>query len=335
MKKLRIGIVGTGFIADWHFNAFAKIEGVEIAGICRDFYGTDQQVKSQGTQLQQKAASFGIHAYQRFEEMVQDSTLQALIIGSINPFHRAQILAGLAAGKHLLVEKPVVTELAHLDEVEALARTHSTILFPGHNFVYRGAVQRAKQIIASGQLGRLISSSFVSSHTIGDGHAGGWRAQRNLSSGGALMDSGHHLVYQLLHLHGRPSAVQAFASKLVRTGMECEDTAQVNLQFPDGSIGSIMQSWASGHDAGISGIRIIGEKGSLVITDALYVDGEKQDGEVDYASSFAGQAGAFVDAILHGTTPASTLADARDSLKIIQAAYQSAKNLTVSVLDRR
>lgn len=329
MKKLRIGIVGTGFIADWHFNAFSKLDGVEVAGLSRDFHGDETRVASQRAELARKAAAFGVRAYQGFDEIVRDGSIDALIIGSINPHHRAQILAGLAAGKHLLVEKPVVTELAQLEEIKAAAHASGRVLFPGHNFVYRGAVLRAKQIVASGKLGRLISSSFVSSHTIGDGHAGGWRSKKSLSAGGALMDSGHHLVYQLLHLHGRPVAVQAFTSKLVRTGMECEDTAQVNVQFADGSVGGVMQSWASGHDAGISGIRIIGEKGCLTITDALYVDGTKLDGEVDYAASFEGQARAFVDSIRNDTPPASTLDDARDTLRLIQAAYESAGKGTV------
>ncbi len=115
------------------------------------------------------------------------------------------------------------------------------------------------------------------------------------------MDSGHHLVYQMLYLLGMPVALQAFCSRQVLVNMEGEDTAQVNVKFADGSVGLILQSWASAMDQGISGIRILGEKGNIIITDALYHNGERISGDVEYGDSFKGQAHAFVDAVRRGT----------------------------------
>jgi len=150
-----------------------------------------------------------------------------------------------------------------------------------------------------------------------------------MSAGGALMDSGHHLVYQSLYLLGMPRALQAFTTRRVLLGMECEDTAQVTLTYPDGSLGFILQSWASSHGEGINGIRVLGERGSLVISDALYLDGEKLDSDTSYGDSFAHQARAFVDYVLRDRAPRSDLGDARNTLRIIQAAYESARSGTV------
>ncbi|PAW76444.1 MAG: hypothetical protein B9S32_15155 [Verrucomicrobia bacterium Tous-C9LFEB] len=325
MKKLNIGMVGIGFIADWHYNAFAKLSDAGVTAICQDFHGDAAKIAAKKVQLQQKAAELKITAYESFDKLLADPAIDALIIGSINPYHYDQIMAGLNAGKHLLVEKPVVTDLAQLDGIAKLAAQKKLVVFPGHNFAYRGAVQQAKAVIASGKLGRIVSSSFVSTHSIGDGHATGWRAKKSLATGGTLMDSGHHLVYQTLYLLGRPVAVSAFTSKLVRTNMECEDTAQVALQYADGSVCTVMQSIASNFGDGISGIRIAGEKGNLIITDALYVNGERIEAETDYPSSFAGQARAFVEAIRGGKPPVSTLDDVRETLRIIYGAYQSAE----------
>ena len=332
MKKLNIGMVGSGFIADWHCPAFAKLENARVTGLCQDFHGDAAQVAAKKEALCQKAAQLGLKPYGSFEEMVADPALDALIIGSINPLHHAQIVAGLNAGKHLLVEKPMVTEFAHLDEIAKLAREKGLVLFPGHNFVYREAVQKAKAILERGELGRIVASSFVAVHNISDAHATGWRAKKALGTGGTLMDSGHHLVYQTLYLLGRPVAVSAFTSKQVRTNMECEDTAQVALQYADGSVCNVMQSIASPFGEGMSGIRIVGQKGRLEITDALYVNGERIEAATGYDDSFAGQAWAFVEAITTGSAPLSCIEDARETLRIIYSAYQSAEEKRIIAL---
>ncbi len=329
MKKLRIGMVGAGFISDWHYKAFASLADAEFAGMCSGGMPDDEARRAADQALlEKKCREWGIRAYPNFEAIVSDPSLDALIIGSINPCHFEQILSGLNARKHLLVEKPVVTDFAQLDEVGKLGRSVGRVVFPGHNFVYRGAVRQAKEILAGGALGRLIRSSFVSSHLIPEAHATGWRARRELSKGGALMDSGHHLVYQMLYLLGVPSALQAFCSRLALQDMECEDTAQVSVQFTDGSLGCVMQSWASGKGDQINGIRILGDKGNLVISDALYLNGEKLNDDAQYGDSFEHQARAFVNSVRSGTPPLSTLDDVRDTLKFIFAAYESSDRVT-------
>jgi len=329
MRKVKLGMVGAGFIADWHHSAFASLPDAELAGLCHhDLLGDEAQIAAGQAMLKKKCSEWGTVAYPSFDAMIADPSLDALIIGSINPYHFDQIMAGLKAGKHLLVEKPVVTDLEELNKVRELSRSTGRIVFPAHNFVYRGAVRQAKSLLSSGALGQLVYSSFVSSHLIPEAHAKGWRSQRRLSKGGALMDSGHHLVYQMIHLLGMPSALQAFCSKLALKNMECEDTAQVSVQFADGSLGCVMQSWASGMGEGISAIRILGDKGNLIISDALYVNGEKLNDDVQYGDSFVRQARAFVDSIRDGIPPLSTLDDVRNTLRFTFAAYESSDHVT-------
>ncbi len=109
--------------------------------------------------------------------------------------------------------------------------------------------------------------------------------------------------------------------------MEGEDTAQVSVKFSDGSVGLILQSWASGMDQGISGIRILGRR-AISITDALYHNGERIDSDVEYGDSFKRQAQAFVDAVRRGTPPASTLDDVKNTLRVIYATPTSEGKVT-------
>ena len=326
MDKIKIGIVGTGFISDFHFNGFKKNPNAEVVGITRDFYGVEKSIGKQKTDLLNKSEEYEIKSFENFEEMVSSNSIDAIVIASINPLHFNQIKLAIDFDKPVLVEKPVLTSLHQLREIQKICKEKDFKIFPGHNFVYRESVQMAKKIIEEGSLGEIIHSSFISTHTIPDKHAFGWRSKHSLSSGGALMDSGHHLVYQSLFLLGLPQKVQGFISKKVLKNMEGEDLAQLNLIYPNGSMAVIMQSWTTNHSGIVNGINIMGTEGSISITDGLYYNGEKIDEDVEYENSFVNQAQAFTDFIIFDKNPISTLDDVENTLGIINGAYESNKN---------
>lgn len=320
MKKLRIGIVGTGFIAPFHYNGFRPWADAEIVGMC---------THSNGTKLQQMCAEWRIRPYENFAQMAEDPSIDALILGSINPEHFSQIMTAQQSRKPVLVEKPVVTTLTELDLIRASVARTGVPVVPAHNFIYRGAVKAGREIMRSGALGQIIYGSFISNHTISADHATGWRAKLHLGSGGALMDSGHHQVYQSIGFMGTPVALHAFKSRLVLSGMEGEDVAHVQVQYASGAVGTIVQSWTNNNGSPVDGIRIVGTKGSLQITDGLYVNGIKQNPDADYANSFVHQARGFLDVVLKEAAPESSLDDARDTLQLILLAYESALANTV------
>ncbi len=299
MAKIKIGIVGMGFIADWHYKSFKINQDAEIIGMTQDFYGDENKINKMRAQLKTKCKEWNIKAFDNFDEMVSDPGIDALIIGSVNPYHYEQIKKGFANNKYLLVEKPVVIDLNQIKELKELVSKNNYKLFPGHNFVYRNAVIKAKELINEGKLGKIIHGSILVTHTISEYHRNGWRGKKELSAGGTLMDSGHHVVYQSLFLLGVPSK---------------------------------LQSWTSSFGNDINGIRIFGDKGELIITDALYLKGEKIDSDIGYESTFINQAKAFTDYILHDKKPVSTLDDAEISLKMILGAYESAeKGIVINI----
>ena len=319
-------LMGSGFISDFHYNGFSKIENVEITGCASNFAGDENEIKRQKGIFRNKCEQWNITQYNNFDEMVADPNVDALVIMSINPEHFSQIMKAVENGKHVIAEKPVVADLSQLDEIEKAAEEKGVIIFPAHNFIYKGAVQEAKKIIESGKLGRIFYSSFIGTQLLSEAHSLGWRSRKSLSYGGALMDSGHHLVYMSLYLMGMPKEIHSFKSKLLFKDMECEDIAQVNLLYPDNSIGCIMQSWVSNYGAGINGVKIFGDKGQILITDALYYNSEKINSDTAYDNSFYNQAKAFVDCIIKGKKPVSTLDDARNALRLIYGAYESSDN---------
>jgi len=325
-------MVGLGFIAERHYGGFQTNPDARLTGLCNNFHGDAVQIGSQKVALEKKCRDWNLKPYASFEEMAVSPEIDALVIGSITPFHYDQIKIALNNGKHVLVEKPVVTQSGQIPELKQLSVETGGKIFPAHNFLYRDVIIKAKEAITAGEIGKIIHASFVTTHSISEAHATGWRSKKHLASGGALMDSGHHLVYQSIFLLGLPVKCQAFTSRLVLTGMECEDTAQVTLQYPDSSLAVIMQSWASNAGAGINGIRILGDKGNILITDALYVNGNRIAEDLGYLDTFKQQARAFSNHILHDVPPLSGLADVLSVLNITHAAYESAEQETVVAL---
>ncbi len=320
---LNIGLVDTGFISEYHFNGFAASPQSKVVGVARTWREGDRA--SQQQKLNDFAACHGIKAYVSFEEMASSPEIDAVVVSSVNPYHFGQIKFALEHGKHVLAEKPMVKTEAELEQLVKLAAAAKRCLVPAHNFAYRGAVLQAKELIISGKLGKIQYGSFTQSFLCSALADGSWRSKHETAWGGALIDSGTHLVYQTLQLVGKPVAVQAMAARNV-FAMDDEDIASAQLQYADGAIVHVMQNWGSTFGDDIEGIRLVGALGRIKISDALYFNGEKLSGDTGYADSFANQARTFTACVLEGKDPASTLEDARWTLRIIDGAYESIRS---------
>jgi len=102
MAKIRIGLVGSGSIAPFHFNSFIKNEDAQVLGMCTRQGGNLEKLK-------RMCQEWNIQAYRDFDELVEDPQIDALEIGSVNTEHFSQIMKAIALGKPVLAEKPVVT----------------------------------------------------------------------------------------------------------------------------------------------------------------------------------------------------------------------------------
>jgi predicted dehydrogenase len=300
--------------------------------MCHTYNYSDPKYKQKQELLLKKCKEFEIKAYDDFDALVSDPNIDAIIISSINSLHFEQIIAAINNGKHVLADKPVVTDVNQLEAIEELSEEKGITIFPAHNFVYTDTIQKMKEIIENGSLGQIIHASFISSHTISNDHAEGWRANRDLSKGGAMFDSGHHLIYQCLYLLGNPTKISSFKSKTVLKNMDCEDSMQLSLQFGSGAMAVLMQSWATDHSKMINGIRILGTYGSIVLTDSLYFNDKRIMKIKDYSESFVALSKAFTDTFLKNIPPLSDLNSVRKILEITTNAYDITETESLIVI---
>ena len=313
-----MGISGAGWIADFYRKQLLELEDrFQLKGCSGNTTDKGRE------RLRAKCGEWDVKAYASFDEMLLDSQIDCVGIMSPTYLHFDQVSRALKAGKHVLVEKPVTLDLQEMKELAELAESSGKILFPGHNFVYRPVVRKAKEIIDRGDLGTVSYASFRSAHFIPEDHAAGWRKDMKLSGGGAMMDSGTHLVYQFLYLMGQPEWLSCFKASKNYSTMDGEDTCQISLQSEDGRVAQIFQSWSCQDDS-CGEIRIQGTKGVLLITDKLTFNGEVIEKDSTYEKSFYHTLNAFADAIENNSPPLSDIKAAEKTLQIIKTAYKAA-----------
>ena len=129
-----------------------------------------------------------------FKQAVADPQVDAVIVATINSALAEVSAAAIRAGKHVLVEKPAGISVKQIDELISLAEKHGVCVRVGFNHRYHPAFLKAREIFASGAMGRLMFVRGRYGHGGRIGYEKEWRADPKLSGGGELIDQGVHLI---------------------------------------------------------------------------------------------------------------------------------------------
>jgi predicted dehydrogenase len=276
MKKIRIGIVGTGGMANAHADSFKRIRGVELSS-CLDIVPGRAEAF---------AAKHGVtYVAARLEQLFEQVDAVALV--TPDRAHHQGVLATLAAEKHLLAEKPLTVTLAEAKDVVKAARGAQKKGVVGLvNFSYRrsAALQKAIELSASGRLGSLRHAhgfylqSWIATPIWGHwtNEAWLWRMQQSAGSAGVLGDIGCHLLDLATSVTGAVSELRCTLGcfpKIDGGGRErtsfggkkldANDSALIELKFKAGGLGVLHTSrWAMGH-ANHLRLEVHGTEGAL------------------------------------------------------------------------
>ena len=254
-----------------------------------------------------------------------------------------------AAGKHVVVEKPLEITLPRCDAIiDACdqAGVRLCTIFPSR---FTAANLRLKEAIALGRFGRL---------TLGDTHvkwwrtqeyydSGGWRGTWQLDGGGALMNQAIHNVDLLYWLMGEVESITAHTATLAHERIEVEDTAVASVRFKNGALG-VIEAATSAYPGLLKRTEIHGDRGSARVEQddiTLWEFQEKVPSDNEVYAAMAGQSGFkagasdprgithighrdqlidFLEAIDAGRDPAVDGREGRKSVEIIRAIYRSA-----------
>jgi UDP-N-acetyl-2-amino-2-deoxyglucuronate dehydrogenase len=338
-RPLGFGIVGAGVISSIQARAIASLPHAQIVAV------TDI-APERATSF---AATYECGAERDLDALLARDDVDVVSVCVPSGLHAQVGIRAAAAGKHLVVEKPIDVSLEAADRLitaAATARVALTVISQ-HRFD-RGLIE-LRRLLDEAQLGRLVlgeaSTKWYRSQAYYDSAA--WRGTWALD-GGSLMNQGIHYADLLLWTMGPVAEVTALFSTETHL-IEAEDTALAVLRFTSGAVGTIVASTAV-FPGFAQRLEVSGTRGTVVIEDGeiircdLSADGAEpgvrgrrdargsapsaaaaKPADLEIASH-AAQIADLLDAIDEGRAPSVTGADGRAVLEIVQAVYESARD---------
>jgi predicted dehydrogenase len=317
---LRIGVLGAARIAPSALIKPAKdnADVVVAAVAARD-----------GSRAQAFAAKHGIaHAHDNYEALIADPDLDAVYNPLPNGLHGKWTRAALAAGKHVLCEKPFTANAAEAREIADLAAKSDRVVMEAFHYRYHPLALRAEQIIASGELGKLERVEAALCFPLPK--FSDIRYSYSLA-GGALMDAGCYAIHMARTFGGSTPEVVSAQAKLRDPQIDRAMTAE--LRFAPGHTGRVRCSMWSSHLLEIS-THVFGDRGELKlfnpVTPHLFhrlsvrsSDGRRVE-RFPRRPSYAYQLDAFAAAVLRGEPTKTTPEDAVENMTVIDAIYRAA-----------
>jgi predicted dehydrogenase len=208
----------------------------------------------------------GLNCCQSFEDLLRVDSDLFFIAGYVSNAADYTIRA-LQAGKHVFCEKPPALSLKQIAEVEEVLNSSDKVLKYGFNHRYHYSVIKAKEIIESGAIGKILLMRGVYGKAGSVDFQDNWRNYRNFSGGGILMDQGIHMLDLFNHFSNRPLNVRSAVVKTLHWGIECEDNVMAILESSDDLICSLHSSATQWRHQ--FALEIIGELGYVMLDGIL------------------------------------------------------------------
>lgn len=335
MEKVRVGVIGSGFIGHIHVDGLKHVAEADVAAVASRTPGKARQF----------ADERGIpDAYEDYRELLARDDIQAVTVGVPNYLHEEVVIAAAQAGKHIMCEKPFTTTIPAAKRMLAAVKEAGVKLVYGEMLCFAPKYVRAKRLVDEGALGKVFLVKQSEEH---DGPHSPWFWDVNLSGGGVLLDMGCHSIEFARWILDRPAVKSVSAT--MGTYMHAdktrgEDHAVCIIEFENDAMAIAENSWAK--TGGIDDrCEIYGTRGNtradLIHGNALLTHSqvgygyavEKADTttgwtftgfEEEWNYGFPQEMQHFVNVVLGREEPIETGEDGLEVLKIIYAAYQSA-----------
>lgn len=325
MKPLKIALIGAGYINDYHARALQTLPGVAIVAVA------SKRLES----AEQFAAKYNIpKATTNIPALVQQPEIDAVVISTPNKFHAPYAQAFLAAGKDVLLEKPMAMNPEEGEALIKTAKQYGRIGLVGHMWRYDAEVQFVKNLIDSDALGKIVKTKGYGIHE--NWGPEGWFTDKDLAGGGALADMGVHAIDTVRFLLGDPLATTVYAKIGTHYGdYEVDDTGIIMISWDNGSHSIIESGWRQPHmDGPEACTQLFGTKGYASVlptlvkfkdkeqTNALQIPDFKKSEHCDQ-KIYDAQMVDFINCIRTSTQPKASFEIGQEVLRIVAAAYRS------------
>jgi predicted dehydrogenase len=335
---VRFAIIGAGNIGGVHAQALAGLPDAQISVVCA-------RGAAQGQTL---ADAYGADWTADFRDAVGRSDVDAVCICTPSGAHEEIALTAAAAGKHLMIEKPLEIALDRIDRMIDAADAAGVKLGCVLPSRFMHGVEATKAALDDGRLGRLTLASasipWFRTQEYYDGSR--WRGTWALDGGGALMNQGIHTIDLLQWLVGPVTTIYGQTATLSHA-IETEDTAAAILTLASGGIGTI-RAGTGCYPGEPAKVELYGDRGTVVLEEGKVTIWKLADAEPGEEARMSGQdatpgSGAsdpmgitadrhralladLIAAIREDRDPAVSGAEARKSVELIRGIYASARS---------
>ena len=226
-SPVQVGQVGCGY---WGPNL---LRNLQASSACRLTAVADASAERRAF-IASRFPSAKLHG--NWHDLIEDPDVQAVVVATPAATHFTIAEAALRAGKHVLVEKPMATSTAEVDELSGLSDRKGLVLMVGHTFIYNDAVRRLKAMIDEGELGEIV---YLYSQRL---NLGQLRSDVN-----AWWNLAPHDVSIQLFLLGETGRESVSAIGRAFLQPDIEDVVVANLSWRSGVVGTIHVSWLDPH----------------------------------------------------------------------------------------
>ncbi|MCS7071411.1 MAG: Gfo/Idh/MocA family oxidoreductase [Anaerolinea sp.] len=332
---LRFGIIGCGRVAPRHAQSLIDLQpshNVRLVAVC-------DVIESRA---QQFARTYGAEPYTEYRALLAREDIDAVSICVPSGLHSAIGQDAARAGKHVLVEKPIALTLDDADRLIAACKTHGVTLGVVLQNRFNPPMRDLRALVDSGALGRLLLGAvtvrwYRPQSYYDDGWHGTWAMD-----GGALMNQSIHHIDALQWLMGEVHSVFAYTATLAHR-MEAEDVGVAVVRFKSGALATIEGSTVTYPENLEGSIALFGEHGSVKVGGTAlnrkviwkvkdHLEEEREllmhealDPPSVYGTSHREQISEMIQAIRERRPPVTHGREARKSLEIVLAIYESAR----------
>lgn len=276
MKKLGIGIIGTGFMGKAHAFAYraalAAFPDIPVP-VLRSIADVDAASAAKA------AAQYGFETSTgNWRDLINDPAVDVVSITTPNTLHKEMAMAAIAAGKHVHCEKPLSPTLADSIEMMKAAEAKGVVTQVGFNYIKNPMLKLARQMVEAGELGQITGFRGIHAEDYMHDPQSPWTWRIDPSGGpGVIADLGSHIIGIARFLLGEIIEVNADVRTVIKQRpvtrgssemkpVEVDDVARILVNFGRGCGGTIEANWIQTGRKMQLGFELTGEKGSLVFT---------------------------------------------------------------------
>ena len=327
MQRFGFGIVGCGVIANDHAAAIILMENAFVAGV----------MDADATKAATFGERYGAPWFTSLEDLLSDPTVDVVCVCTPSGLHAAVGISAAAAGKHVIVEKPIDISLAAADRLIAACDRAKVTLGVVSQLRFAPGLIQAKKLVDEGAIGRLLVGDVQLKRYRSQAYYDNddWRGTWELDGGGSLINQGIHYVDLLTWLMGPAESIAASCATVAHD-VEVEDVAIAVVNFESGALGVIEVSTAVYPELPPR-LEISGTRGSILLegneVKALNIEGNVGSPDPNSSGTMPTAAGSLhalqfrntLEAIVAGVKPLVDGAAGRAALSVVLGAYEASK----------